>query len=291
MLHSLPAPCHGHPVSDTAVCILVAGRSEYAVIARQSVMSVLDHSGFDVFVGHTIAVGGLPRSGRVRRLPMTAPTRSHRAYRFLQKFELLDRVMAEHVGEFLIMLDADAVLGRELADADLDSALGERGLGMTEQTGIIRSIMARPDFLRHYAQHSLAFIQPQAKPPPLDQFRFYNSGVVVARRSELSGLVAWALTHIAAVDRDHQVGEHMIADQDYFQVWANTLRPGSCVELPWNWNHCELWDEDFPRDEFRIAHFSNFCDGPSGDTAARMAQLRRRGLRWPWLRRSLERWR
>jgi hypothetical protein len=62
----------------------------------------------------------------------------------------------------------------------------------------------------------------------------------------------------------------MVADQDYFQHWANTLHPGACAELPWEWNHCEWWDEDFPAPDARILHFSNFCLGPTTDSIDRM---------------------
>ena len=71
----------------------------------------------------------------------------------------------------------------------------------------------------------------------------------------------------------------MISDQDYFQVWTNNLYPGSCRELSWEWNHCEYWDTGFPRTGARIAHFSNFCNGPARDTAARMRALRGFGRR------------
>lgn len=274
-----------------AVCILVGGTAEYAKAARETVLSVLDHSPFEVFVAHTIPVAAvLPRSRRVHTLPLNVPNRAHRAYRFLQKFEALDGVLERYRGDFVIMLDADAVLTRALSDADLGAALGKRALGMVEQTGIVRSTMGRVEFLEHYRRHSLAFIAPAAVAPELDGFRFYNSGVVLARRAEMARIVAWARQHIAASDRDHQVGEHMIADQDYFQVWVNNLHPQSCAELPWSWNHCELWDDGFPRDGLRVAHFSNFCNGPVQQTAERMAALRRRGLRWPWMPTVAGRW-
>ena len=92
-------------------------------------------------------------------------------------------------------------------------------------------------------------------------------------------LLPWAFQTIARQPGDHQIGEHMIADQDYFQYWANRLHPGTCAELPWYWNHCEYWDESFPRLGVLFAHFSNFCNGPADDTPARI-----RALRKPWPR-------
>ena len=276
---------------QAAVCILVGGRPSYVRVARQAVLSVLDHTDFDAYVGHSIDLGGrIPHADRVTLLPLEPPVSKHRSYRFLQKFDLLHEVLGHSDSELVMMLDADAVLARAVDDTDLRSALDGRGLAMAEQTGIVRSTTSRPDFLQHYTRYSLAFIEPAALTPSLDDFRFFNSGVVVAERTEMSELVAWARDHIATSERDHQVGEHMIADQDYFQVWANSLHRDSCSELPWQWNHCELWDDGFPRDGLRIAHFSNFCQGPADDTAERMKEVRlggRRRSRVPRLRRLL----
>ena len=275
-----------------AVCILVGGDAAYARAARETVLSVLDYSSFEVFVVHNIPVADqLPRSRRVHTLPLDPPEREHRPYRFLQKFEALNAVLQRYDGEFIIMLDADAVLTAPMDDAELAAMLGDRGLAMVEQTGITRSDMNRASFLEHYQQHSLAFIAPDQPLPELDDFRFYNSGVVVARREAMANIVAWARGHIATADGNHQVGEHMIADQDYFQVWVNNLHPHSCAELPWSWNHCEWWDEDFPRDDARVAHFSNFCIGPEEKIVERMVAQRRRGLSHTWMPEWLRAWR
>ena len=122
--------------------------------------------------------------------------------------------------------------------------------------------MTREDFRSHYANYSLAWISPDTAPPCIDNFRYFNSGVILGHRSEFSKVVSWAINTISRSEKDHQVGEHMIADQDYFQLWANNFRFGCCTTLPWYWNHCQLWDKQFPRPGAFILHFSNFCLGP-----------------------------
>jgi GT2 family glycosyltransferase len=47
--------------------------------------------------------------------------------------------------------------------------------------------------------------------------------------------------------------------------------------LPWQWNHCEHWDEGFPREAALIAHLSNFMNGPTPDTISRLRALRNAG--------------
>jgi GT2 family glycosyltransferase len=172
------------------------------------------------------------------------------------------------------MLDADTVLVRPLSEEDVDAALGGAGLGLVEQETIVGSETTRSEFLDHYCRHTLAFLEPGAAPPALDAFRYYNSGVVLGRRAELEGLSTWALASIDAAERPYLVGEHMIADQDYVQYWANGPAQGRTVALSWDWNHCEHWHEPFPRAGARVLHFSNFCNGLTSDAAARMRAAR-----------------
>jgi hypothetical protein len=82
---------------------------------------------------------------------------------------------------------------------------------------------------------------------------------------------------------DHQVGMHMIADQDYLQYWVHNLKPGSCILLPWYWNHCRHWAEGFPRPGARVIHFSNFCNGPDQDIIKQMRKFRRPKRRYCYL--------
>jgi hypothetical protein len=256
---------------------LVHGRKRYFRAAREAVRSVLDHTGFDVFAA--VGAGGgprLPASARVRKLRLPATSGDgDRAAGFLLKFAALEQCLDATRARTILLLDADAVFVRRVEAAELDAALDGHPLGMVEQTGIRGSSMGRSQFLDHYVRHSLDFLAPGEPPPPLADFRFFNSGVVIGRREELASLVSWARARMAATEGEHRVGEHMIADQDYFQVWANHVRRNFCAGLDWSWNHCEHWDEPFPRAGARIAHFSNFCRGPRRADIGRMREARR----------------
>jgi hypothetical protein len=213
----------------------------------------------------------------VAEIPDVAAT-AHRSWSFLKKFEALTHWLRDSAASHVLLLDADAVIVAPLAADDVHAALGDCGLGMVEQTTIRGSGMGRADFLRHYVDHSLAFIAAEAPPPSLSTFRFFNSGVLLGSRWGAKRVTDWALTQIRRAPHEHQVGVHMIADQDYLQVWTNTIEPGSCMPLGWEWNHCEHWDSRYPDANARIAHFSNFCEGPSTHTLARMRAARRH---WP----------
>jgi len=226
-------------------------------------------------------VGGWPAHPRLQRREQSAPPADGpRALRFLRKFHALDLALAEFSHDWILLLDADVVLARPLRETQLAAALGGAALGMVEQKGIRGSTMNRARFQEHYVRHTLALLAPGAAPPPPERFRYFNSGVVLGPRRTWAELVPWARRAIAAHPGRHEVGEHMIADQDYFQYWANQLHPGSCAELPWCWNHCAYWDDPFPRRGVIFAHFSNFCRGPAADTVARMRALRRPWNRW-----------
>ncbi|MCE9630706.1 MAG: glycosyltransferase family 2 protein [Planctomycetia bacterium] len=263
-------------------CMLVHGDAAYARAARVAVDSLLADSDFDVLVVHGGGpVDAWPRQRRLHRQRIECPPADgHRARRFLLKFEALQTCLERFDAPWVLNLDADVVLARPLRGVDVAAALDGAGLGMVEQTCIRGSTMDRRAFLDHYRTHSLAAIAPDAPVPAVDAFRYYNSGVVVAAAATLSALVAWALQAIAGHAGEYQSGEHIVADQDFFQYWANQLHPESSRQLPWYWNHCEHWDADFPRRGVLFAHFSNFCLGPSGSTVRRMRRLRRPWTRW-----------
>jgi hypothetical protein len=240
------------------------------------VSSIHKLSAFDVFIGFLGDPPALPESQRVTCLSLAGRLAgAQRPYRFLLKFEVIAQCLVAGRHDFLVLMDADAVLARSLLERNLVRALGEAGFGMVEQKTIIGSGMNRADFLTHFKNHALPVIAPDCKAPELEDFRYYNSGVVVGRRESWSTMVEWARNHIATAVGSHEVGDHMVADQDYFQVWVNSIHPGSCTSLPWYWNHCEHWDESFPRPGVLFAHFSNFCNGPSDQTVKRMRRMRR----------------
>lgn len=276
----------GNPISDGAAgaqphrapaihaCVLATGRDAYYRAARGAVRSILRHTPFDILV----AVGERarwrdPHDARVHvhALAPPSPRIRHRAGPFLEKFRALDACLRETDAERILLLDGDTRMVARIGADDVEQALAGRGLAMAEQTTIRRSGMSRADFREHYVRHSLAWLGGGAAPPSQDAFRYFNSGVVLARRDALAPLVAWALERMHAAGDAHQAGEHMIADQDYFQLWANTLHPGSCSTLSWHWNHCEHWDDGFPRAGARIVHASNFCLGPRRALSLRLA--------------------
>jgi hypothetical protein len=270
-------------VSDVCVCTVIYGHRNYFRAGRQAVRSVLARSDFDVFVAYGPGPEHqLPDSPRVRAQLLRPPVSGDRAMPFLLKFLALESCLRLTDAEWILLLDADAMLVSDLHPSAISRALGAAALGMVEQTGITGSGMTRGDFLQHYVTHALAWFAPGTPAPGLERFRFYNSGVVLGRRGELERLTTWALDTMHRAGKDHRIGRHMIADQDYFQYWTNTLFPSSCVQLPWNWNHCRHWDPDFPRSDAYILHFSNFCRGPSLHQVWRMGW---RNYRLEWSRR------
>lgn len=254
-----------------AVAILAVGSIGYVLAARQAVLSLLLHSDFHIHVATD--EGGLPFlpvSSRVHPHLMSMRTEA-RADPFMAKFTAL-RLCLDHCTDDVVMLvDADAVALQPVAEADLVAALGDKGIAMAEQPGILGSEVGREQLFAHYTACSLAFLLPGEAAP--EEFHFFNSGVAIGRRAAWEEFLAWATEIAAERPREARVGDHMIADQDYLQVWSNNVRPGSTALLPWKWNHCDKWDAGFPRPGARFAHFSNFCRGPEVETIATMRRL------------------
>jgi lipopolysaccharide biosynthesis glycosyltransferase len=245
------------------VCILIHGDRRYFRAGRRAIASVLRHSRFPIVVATDDPSLATRRPDRVRIVRIDAPREAYRAAPFLLKFRALEACLAEVSAESVLLLDADTLLVADLDSTSIEGALAGRGLGMVEQRTIVGSGADRGFFRSHYERWALALLAPESAPPPRERFRYFNSGVVLARRAELLRLVPWALARIAALGSRHDAGEHMVADQDYFQVWANTLHPESCTTLPWRWNHAAAWDEGFPREGAWLLHLTNFCRGPS----------------------------
>lgn len=254
-----------------AVAILAVGTVGYVLAARQAVLSLLRHSDFDVHVATD--AGGLPllpTSPRVHPHIVEVASEA-RADPFMAKFAALRRCLDSCTDDLVMLVDADAVAVGPIGESDLLAGLDGRGLGMAEQPGILGSEGGREALRQHYLSCSLAYLLPGEGPPA--EFRFYNSGIVIGRRATWEAFLAWSGRIAAQRPRSATVGEHMIADQDYLQVWANSVEPGRTALLPWSWNHCDKWDADFPKPGARFAHFSNFCRGPEVATIAAMRRL------------------
>ncbi|WP_187967822.1 glycosyltransferase [Aquibium microcysteis] len=258
-----------------AVSILALGQIGYGLAAREAVASVLQHTVFDVFLTCDAVTAPLfAPHGRLHLLTRRAPAVSFRPTNFLAKFEALADCLDVSDAAFFMQLDADAVLTRSADGAMVAEALGDADIAMAEQTSILGSPIGRAELRRHYIDHALAFLAPQLEAPPPDRFCFANSGVVLFRRDGLKAFLDWARPLAAGLTAEHRHGEHWIADQDYLQVWANAVNPSRFARLPWQWNHCEHWDEGFPRAEALIAHLSNFMNGPVPETVLRLRALR-----------------
>ena len=261
------------------VCLLIEGASNYFQAGQQAILSVLERSNFNIFAAIAGSTLSLPADSRIIVTRLEDARGSHRSAPFLRKLRALGACVKACSEEYIVWLDADAMFATKIESRDLEEALQNHALGMVEQTTISGTTMNRIDFLKHYTDFSLKFIAPGESPPAIERFRYFNSGFVLGKRSEIARLTRWAINSIAAATTAHQIGEHMIADQDYFQYWANNLYPGCCVSLPWYWNHCPHWDEGFPRPGARIVHFSNFCNGPTAATIEHMIAIRTRPTR------------
>jgi hypothetical protein len=265
-------------VTNVCVCTQATGSARYFLAARQCLLSILEKTDFEIFAAASEGPWRLlPRHRRIRlhAVPSTEPRR-HRSQPFLQKFWTLRECLAATDAKYLLLLDVDTLIAARITLDLLRRSLAGSPLGMVEQTGIKGSDMSRKQFLDHYRRHTLVWLGQGVAAPTLKEFRFFNSGVVLGRREEFENLTNWALVTMAAKGPQHQVGEHMIADQDYFQYWTNSLHRGSCRELSWRWNHCRHWDDDFPNRSAYIFHFSNFCQGPSWRTLLEAIRVRGR---------------
>lgn len=267
-----------------AICMLAIGKPGYALAAREAITSFLRNTDFEIYiVTDRFSAPMLPASPRIHLNLLDAARQEHRANGFLAKFDALAWCLGQASAEIILQVDADTILLRPLVAAEVLTALGEQRMAMVEQTGIAGSGMTLGDFQEHYSKRSLAFIDESAAAPPAISFRYFNSGVVLAFRDELQLLLEWVAARRLLLPADHSVGAHMIADQDYFQVWANTVVPDRCASLSWQWNHCSHWDTGFPRQDALIAHFSNFCNGPEFETVLAMHNLLADGSAGPLL--------
>ena len=262
---------------SVTVCTMAHGPALYKQAASQTIKSVLCHTTFNIFNCCDDNIG-LKNDSRVTCCPIKPMEKGfQRPDRFLRKFEVLTFCLQQCPSDWIIWLDADAVFVRQLSEKRLRQVMGDAPIGMVEQTTVTGSTMGRADFFKHYREHSLVVIGRAANAispkTAFSSFRYFNSGVVVARRQEWKIFLDWARSEVFENSGKHEVGKHMVADQDYFQYWVNTLHPGRCRSLPWHWNHCEYWDNRFPKPGALIVHFSNFCNGPTVKTIKQMREF------------------
>jgi hypothetical protein len=255
------------------------GDWRYQLAARQAAESVLAHSDFDIFLAHDQEKPFTLSSSRCQSVAIPDEMVEHFPARlFLKKFRALRACLDAGRHPLVLCLDADAIMAARVDRRMIEQALDGHAVGMVEQTGIRGGSVGRPELLAHYQNYTLNWFEPGRRPAVTSPFRYYNSGVVLARREKLREIVEWVENRLARSPGDHKVGHHMISDQDYYQYWVHAVDPGCCAALPWRWNHCRHWDEGFPLAEALILHFSFFCKPPALRQIAQMALLRR-GLR------------
>lgn len=260
----------------TVVSLLVSGSAGYAIAARECVLALLTHTEFPIHVAaDPVGCMLLPKSPRIHlcSLPERPPTGG--AAPFMEKFVALEQCLAAFADDTVLMIDVDAILTERISEPHVEAILGDHPIAMVEQKCTLGEGKHRRDFLRHYTNVTLAAISPGAAAPRLEDFRYFNSGVVFLRRDEATRIIRWVRGIVAERPGVLSHDERIIADQDFLQVWTNTIRPGSCRELDWRYNHCGLWHEGYPRGGAVIHHFSNYLRGPDLEGLAAMRALRR----------------
>lgn len=247
---------------SAVVAISAFGSPVYGKCARETILSVLEHTSFDVFVTcdqHTASQ--IPEHPRV----VTYETFTHftrQSDPYLAKFTSWQKCLEGGNHELIIHLDVDAVIVKPISEVDVEAALGDKEIAMIEQSVIIGTDHDREFFYEHFLNNAKLALTPDLRPPSLEEFRHYNSGVVVFRRAELERFLYWINDQYFIEHHREPFAGRMIADQEFLQVWCNVVHRNVCAELPPDWNHCWLWDEEFPHPNARILHFSNFTYGP-----------------------------
>lgn|GEM_PF-795235 len=259
----------------TVVSLIVSGSAGYAIAARECILALLAHTDFPIHVaadptGRML----LPKSPRIHLSPLPERPQTGGAAPFMEKFAALERCVATFADETVLMIDVDAILTAPIDAAHVEAILGDHPIAMVEQERTLGECKDRRDFLRHYTDVTLAAISPGARAPRLEEFRYFNSGVVFLRRDEAFQIIGWVREIVAERPGVLSHGNRIVADQDFLQVWTNTIRPGRCRDLDWHYNHCRLWHEGYPRKDAVIHHFSNYLRGPDPEGLAAMRALR-----------------
>jgi GT2 family glycosyltransferase len=260
-------------VGGTWVAIVsVFGDEAYYRAAEHCIRSLVEHTSLRIAIGCDRPEDIRVRyPGRVFVLPVDLSGPELRPRPFMGIFDTVIAIQEHLPSEFCLLVDADCVVMTDIADTDLGTALGAFDFGMVEQTTVSGSSMGREEFLEHFTKVSLPTVDSDARTPSLDVFRYWNSGVVLARTSALLELAQFATQKWTQNPAGHIVGDHMVSDQDYFQYWGSVRNPGSTNTLTKHWNHCQWWDDDFPNPAAKIHHYSNFCLGPDETIVEKMA--------------------
>lgn len=261
----------------TAVSLLVTGTVGYAIAARECVLSLLDHTDFNIHIAcDHVGRMLLPSSPQIHIHAIPPRGAARREDLFLAKFDALKACIDLFENEpDILMIDANVIAAREITSSTIASLLSDKPMAMVEQKQTIGSGIDRYALYRYYRDEILPMIEGRLAPPTFEEFRYFNSGVALLERKEALRIINWVQRKLKNKRLSAQNDQTFIADQDYFQVWANSVRPNACTELPWQYNHCALWHEHFPRDGAVFNHFSNFCLGPTLETLKEVQRARR----------------
>ena len=194
--------------------------------------------------------------------------------RFIHKFKIWEETLSKSDAQFFLHLDADASVTATFSLTSLLNELGDKSIGMVQQSKVLGiNPLGKKELYDHYVKVSHQAVNGVAPPPLLQDFKYFNSGVVLFRRKSLENFLAWASEILLVMPRE--IDGNMVADQDMLQVFANEIVPEEVKELDWKWNHCQWWDENFPSSHAHIIHMSNFCQGPTSIQMSKLAILSR----------------
>jgi GT2 family glycosyltransferase len=194
--------------------------------------------------------------------------------RFLHKFKVWGETLRKSDAHFFLHIDADASATESFSLKLLLDNLGEKSIGMVQQPKVLgQHPLGKKQLYDHYVKVSHKAINNVISPTSIQDFKYFNSGVVLFRRQSLENFLAWTSEILPIMPRE--IDGNMVADQDMLQVYANEIVPEEVKELDWKWNHCQWWDEDFPSPEAHIIHMSNFCQGPTAFQMGKLASLSR----------------
>jgi hypothetical protein len=262
----------------TVVHFYIMGEKRYYEVGREAIHSILQQTKFDVVVGCDDPSQLREfRTRRVRFVPVMLSGDAYAGRTLLFKLESLH--LAQPLFDsyrFVLCLDPDTVLIRPLTDQNIEAALANRTMGLVEQGLPSHATTTKTDLWENYLLGLRLLQGEDVQVPDSTSFRYYNGGVVLAEVNELRKFSAWARPLAHRIGPGHDFGPVFVADQHYFQVWANHLHPERIIRLPWSWNYCEHWDEGFNPREATILHFSNYCLGPASTTVQRMREARHR---------------
>jgi GT2 family glycosyltransferase len=248
-----------------AIGILGIGSTEYRLAAWQSAQVASRNEEFEVFLGTDIELDSKIDRGELpfKLVSMSSGKVSFRAQPFIRKFELWKRILELSEFDYFVHIDADAIFVDAVSEVEIRGYLKGSLLAMVEQNEIIgEEEFGIQNLYQHYVNFSHRYILPNSNPVELTQFRFLNSGVVIFSREGLIRFLKWFNEVVVNLEGSFAMGKHMIADQDFLQIWANEIEPENSIALPSVFNHSPLWHRGFPDPKAKVIHLSNFCNGP-----------------------------